>query len=98
MVYWKLPDTWPLKFPCRVKDPVSVVVDGKHDVLFTVKVKWLDPSEPSAFTVNSVVKANVSGPELLSVAAQLPLILPTRCEFEPQPASARVTSTRITTA
>lgn len=95
MVYWKLPDTWPLKFPCRVNDPVSVVVDGKHCVLFAVKVKLLDPSEPSARTVSSVLKANVSGPVLLSVAAQFPLILPATCEFEPQPASTRITTSRM---
>ena len=50
-----------------MNDPVSVVVDGKHCVLFAVKQKLLDPSEPSACTVSSVLKANVSGPVLLSV-------------------------------
>jgi hypothetical protein len=41
------------------------------------------------------LKANVSAPVLLSVAAHFPLILPTTCEFEPQPASARISTGRI---
>jgi hypothetical protein len=72
-----------------VNEPLSVVDWKLHDVLFTVKVKLLDPSEPSALTVSSVVKANDSAPELLSVAAQFPLILLAVCEFEPHPASRR---------
>jgi hypothetical protein len=66
--------------------------------LFTVKVKLLDPSEPSALTVSSVVKANDSAPELLSVAAQFPLILLAVCEFEPHPASRRPNTPNTATA
>jgi len=81
-----------------VNDPVSVVVDGKHVVLFALKVKVLDPNEPSALTVSRVVKTNMSGPELVSVAAQFPLILLIVCEFEPQPPSASVVTSKIVAA
>jgi hypothetical protein len=74
------------------------VVDGKQCVLFTVNLKLLDPSEPSPWTASSALKANVSGPVLVSVAAQFPLILPAKFEFEPQPVSANIATSRKATA
>lgn len=88
----------PLKFPVRVNIPLSLV-DGKlHELLFTVRTKLVVPSEPPAFTVSNVVKANIVLPELVRVAAQFPLMLPVACEFEPHPASIMLIVSKIAVA
>jgi len=50
-----------------------------------VRLKLVVPREPSAFTVNFVIKANVfANVEFDSVADHMPLILPAAWEFDPQ--------------
>ena len=50
------PVTIPLKFPLRMKEPLSVSSDTKHGEL-VVKLKLETLSEPSPFTFNEVPKA-----------------------------------------
>jgi hypothetical protein len=90
MTYWKVPDTWPLKFPLIVNEPLSVVAGNEQGVLFTVRLKLVVPRDPSAFTVNVVWKAKVLAVAFESVADQMPLILPVACEFAPQPEKIRI--------
>jgi len=54
MTYWNAPETWPLKFPLMVNEPLSVVEGNEQGVLFRVRLKLVVPSDPSAFTVNVV--------------------------------------------
>jgi hypothetical protein len=83
----KLPFIWPLKFPLRVKEPLSVSPETKHGES-VVKLKFEIDKELSPFTFSDVPKVNRACPPLLlvSVAFQVPLMLD-GFEFEPQPIS-----------
>src|SRR5579862_2182237 len=92
----KLPFTLPLKFPPRVKEPLSVSPEPKHGEL-VVKLKLLTLTEPSLFTANDVPKAKlVVLPLPISVAFQFPLTLVGLALFEPQPTRTRPTNSKAT--
>jgi hypothetical protein len=96
MVIPNPPVTFPLKFPLRVKDPVSVSPEAKHgDEL--VKLKLVTVTSVPLLCVSEVV--NLKAGELsvlVSDAVQFPLMLP---EFElppPQALSTNPSATSIT--
>src|SRR5579862_533065 len=95
----KLPFTWPLKFPPRVKDPLSVSPVPKHGEL-VVKLKLLTLTDPSPFTANDVPNARLVLLLLpISVAFQFPLILVGLAPlFAPQPTRTRPAISKTKTA
>lgn len=90
------PLIWPLKFPLRVKEPVSVCPATKHGEL-EVNLKFRTVTEPSLFCWSEVPKAKTVELLLASkVAFQVPLI---EFElFEPHPAAIRPSTTTVTSA
>jgi hypothetical protein len=83
MVNPKRPLTLPLKSPLRENDPVCVSPETKHgDDVVNVKLVMLKPL--AAIWLKVVLNAKAGVPSVLvSVATQLPLILP--LEFGPPP-------------
>jgi hypothetical protein len=93
-----LPFTFPLKFPLRVNDPVSVSPDAKHGE-FVVKLKFTTVNEPSLFTVNPVPKLKSVVVLLLSmVAFHVPLMVAGFVLFDPHPTRVRPTASKATRA
>jgi hypothetical protein len=94
----KLPFTWPLKFPARVNEPVSVSPVTKHGEL-VVNLKFKTLTDPLLFTWSDVPKARTV--ELLfpmRVAFHVPLRLDGFVLFAPHPAKTKPTSTNNATA
>ena len=93
------PVTFPLKFPFRVKDPLSVSFDVKQGE-FVVKLKLEMVSDPSPFTTKEVPK--VKTVVLLvssSVAFHVPLTLAGfELLFAPHPTNVRPTISNTTVA
>jgi hypothetical protein len=91
IVIWNPPVVTPLSVPLRVKPPVSVVPEPKHEfVVLNFRLVTLTPLLPVEFNV--VVKPNAGVPlGSVNVAVQLPLIaLP----FEPPHPTRRSASSR----
>lgn len=93
-----LPPTLPLKFPAKVKEPLSVS-DAKHGEL-VVKLKFVMFNDPSLLTVIEVPKAKTGEfPPLIRLAFHVPFtVLALELLFEPQPISTRPTTTTTATA
>jgi len=82
-----LPATFPLKFPLRVNEPVSVSPETKQ-VEFVVKLKLVIFSESSLFTASAVPKLKtVALLVSVSVAFHVPFMLAGLELFEPQPSN-----------